>query len=58
MGASPDLDIVSVAPLELYEISPEDVKEFTDPEVKSTLIDFPRAVSAGQLAITMSVGDR
>lgn len=55
VGASPDLDTVNEAPLELYVISPEPVKELTDPEVKSTSIDFPRAVFAGQPASVRSV---
>lgn len=38
-------------PFESYVGTPEAVKELTEPFVKSTFIAFPRAVSAGQLAV-------
>ena len=63
-GASPDFAIVKETPFEEYVGSPEVVKELTEPCVKSTLMDFPRAVSAGQEAawrlggmiVTMVIG--
>ena len=49
-GASPDFATVKDTPPGPYVGDPEAVKELTDPLVKSTLIDVPKAVSAGQVA--------
>jgi hypothetical protein len=50
VGESPDFATVKCTPLESYVGSPEAVNESTEPAVKSTLIDFPNAVSAGHSA--------
>jgi len=47
VGASPDFATVKCTPLESYVGLPEAVNESTAPLVKSTLIDFPNAGSAG-----------
>lgn len=49
-GASPDLATVKETPFESYVGLPSVVKELTEPFVKSTLMDFPKAVSGGQEA--------
>lgn len=56
VGESPDFATVKCTPLESYVGFPEAVKESTAPFVKSTLIDFPNAVSAGH-AVKMSARD-
>lgn len=55
VGESPDFAIVNETPLESYVGFPEAEKESTAPFVKSTLIVFPNAVSAGQEPIARSI---
>jgi hypothetical protein len=49
MGASPDWATVNDTPFESYVGEPDAVNWFDSPEVKSMLIDFESAGSAGQL---------
>jgi hypothetical protein len=44
---------VKCAPLESYVGFPDAVNDSTEPFVKSTLIAFPKAVFAGQLAVNL-----
>jgi len=54
-GESPDLATVKEAPFESYVGFPEGVKDDEAPDVKSKVVAFPRAGSAGQLPAVESV---